>query len=118
MIVVVAVIALVCAAGVESLRSSLSRRFNLRAADAESKRADYVRGANGAANIVARCDARLAKDLTHDERILNTVYRRAAIEARDRGLRFANHFAGLKAKYERAARYPWLPVEPDPPPPE
>ncbi len=26
--------------------------------------------------------------------------------------------SGLRAKYERAARYPWLPVEPDPPEPE
>jgi hypothetical protein len=25
------------------------------------------------------------------------------------------HYENLKAKYERAARYPWLPVEPDPP---
>jgi hypothetical protein len=26
--------------------------------------------------------------------------------------------SGLQAKYERAARSPWLPVEPDPPEPE
>lgn len=30
----------------------------------------------------------------------------------------AEHAAALKLKYERAARYPWLPVEPDPPEPE
>lgn len=29
----------------------------------------------------------------------------------------ANHEARLAAKYERAARYPWLSVEPDPPEP-
>jgi hypothetical protein len=30
----------------------------------------------------------------------------------------ADHHASLARKYERAARYPWLPVEPDPPEPE
>jgi hypothetical protein len=33
------------------------------------------------------------------------------------GRRAAYHEA-LAEKYRRAARYPWLPVEPDPPPPE
>ena len=28
-----------------------------------------------------------------------------------------DYHAGLQAKYERAARYPWLPVEPDRPEP-
>jgi hypothetical protein len=30
----------------------------------------------------------------------------------------AGYYAGLWRKYEHAARYPWLPVEPDPPEPE
>lgn len=30
----------------------------------------------------------------------------------------AEYHAGLRRKYERAARYPWLRVEPDPPAPE
>jgi type II secretory pathway component PulJ len=30
----------------------------------------------------------------------------------------ADYQAALKTKYERAARFPWLPVEPDPPEPE
>ena len=30
----------------------------------------------------------------------------------------ANHHGRLRRKYARAARYPWLPVEPDPPEPE
>jgi hypothetical protein len=36
-------------------------------------------------------------------------------EAHERAL--ARHHDGLAAKYDRAARYPWLPVEPDPPEP-
>ena len=36
----------------------------------------------------------------------------------DRMMDRADHHASLARKYERAARYPWLPVEPDPPEPE
>jgi hypothetical protein len=36
----------------------------------------------------------------------------------DRMIDRAHHHASLARKYERAARYPWLPVEPDPPEPE
>ena len=32
--------------------------------------------------------------------------------------RMADYWGTLKSKYERAARYPWLRVEPDPPMPE
>jgi hypothetical protein len=38
-----------------------------------------------------------------------------------RGEQMADYHRKLRIKYERAARYPWLPVEPDPPeagPPE
>jgi hypothetical protein len=35
-----------------------------------------------------------------------------------RGEQMAAYHRELRAKYERAARYPWLPVEPDPPEPE
>src|SRR5262249_44783875 len=32
--------------------------------------------------------------------------------------RFIAYFESLETKYQQAARSPWLPVEPDPPPPE
>ena len=32
--------------------------------------------------------------------------------------RISGYHAAMARKYERAARYPWLPVEPDPPEPE
>lgn len=35
-----------------------------------------------------------------------------------RSRRLAGYHATLRRKYERAARYPWLPIEPDPPEPE
>jgi hypothetical protein len=34
------------------------------------------------------------------------------------GRKLADHYAALQAKYERAARYPWLPVETYPPEPD
>jgi len=41
-----------------------------------------------------------------------------ALEATARWGTKAAHYAALNRKYERAARYPWLPVGPDPPVPE
>ncbi len=35
----------------------------------------------------------------------------------DQAKRFAAYCSRLKSKYERAVFLPWLPVEPDPPPP-
>lgn len=35
-----------------------------------------------------------------------------------RGADLAAYHRGMRLKYERAARYPWLPVAPDPPMPE
>jgi hypothetical protein len=35
-----------------------------------------------------------------------------------RGEQMAAYHRGLRIKYERATRYPWLPVDPDPPIPE
>lgn len=37
---------------------------------------------------------------------------------RDKFAARAEYWTRLKQKYERAARYPWLPVKPDPPAPE
>jgi hypothetical protein len=39
-------------------------------------------------------------------------------QAAERWLELAARNNDLARKYERAARYPWLPVEPDPPEPE
>lgn len=36
---------------------------------------------------------------------------------RERATRIAESYARLRRKYEHAARYPWLPVAPDPPEP-
>lgn len=36
----------------------------------------------------------------------------------ERWIRYGEHYSRLAPKYDRAARYPWLPLEPDPPVPE
>jgi hypothetical protein len=41
-----------------------------------------------------------------------------ASDSADRSRRLAARYAAERLRYERAARYPWLPVEPDPPEPE
>jgi len=35
-----------------------------------------------------------------------------------RYFKYSSHHAAMKQKYQHAARYPWLPIAPDPPPPE
>ncbi len=51
--------------------------------------------------------------LEQTRRLLRESQDRQAVQARK-----LRRYARLKQKYEYAARYPWLPVEPDPPPPE
>ncbi len=41
-----------------------------------------------------------------------------ASEEAEKCLRWAAHWGALRVKYERAARRPWLPLEPDPPRPD
>jgi hypothetical protein len=43
---------------------------------------------------------------------------RRVLEAVAHTKKLADHHATLRRKYERAARYPWLNIEPDPPEPE
>jgi len=43
--------------------------------------------------------------------------RRSHHEAMARHSRFAEYYSDLATRYRRAARYPWLPVPPDPPEP-
>jgi len=41
-----------------------------------------------------------------------------AVEMVDYSRNRAAHHARLRVKYERGARYPWLPIDPDPPSPD
>jgi hypothetical protein len=89
--VLVAIAGLAMAVAIMARRSSEFRDLAEQQADAEQMSlayADDARGAGGDAQRVAR------------------------------GEQMAAYHRGLRLKYERVARYPWLPVVPDPPVPE
>lgn len=64
---------------------------------------EYDRNIN---NINIRINASIAVPDREYEQLIGSYRRKLA------------HSTALRAKYERAARYPFLPVAPDPPPPE
>lgn len=57
--------------------------------------------------------SRLVRDALEEDREASQARADAAAAARK-----STHFSKLSTKYERASRYPWLPVAPDPPAPE
>jgi hypothetical protein len=84
--------------------------------------------AHAANENLARVLQEMVEDEGKDERELEIAFgmspapepeavvkKRAADAAMNR--KTAEYHAALKRKCERAARYPWLPVQPDPPPP-
>ena len=80
----------------------------------------------------ARIHSRLEQDRAQDI----GAYQKTMLQLKRRGLKLSpgsdkrerafsdlalartRHHAAMTKKYERAARYPWLPVDPDPPEPE
>jgi hypothetical protein len=89
--VIVAITGLAMAVAIMARRSSEFRALAEQQADAEQMSlsyADEARGENGDKQRVAR------------------------------GEQMAAYHRELRLKYEHAARYPWLPVGPDPPVPE
>jgi hypothetical protein len=62
--------------------------------------------------------ARIAQSFKWTESLHRGLEARFQNNAQREAAKFAavaTHYAALVRKYERAARYPWLPVEPDPP---
>ena len=135
MMVVVAAIALVAAAGVESRRLyGLSRRYRARATE-YSRIEKWARefAKDGAERVVAASGhvhdteeflkkgaqrGRRMQELISESLELEKEYERLCRQGLQKWTARGQHAASLKDKYERAARYPWLPVEPDPPEPE
>ena len=63
-------------------------------------------------------DASAAGEMPEDHKAAIRMSAKDFREDAEQATRRAAYHASLKRKYERAARYPWLPVEPDPPPPK
>ena len=118
--VAVAAVAIVVAGALEVRRLQNLRRVYLGVAeDYESNsrtlRRDNVRS-HGDLHVRSHGDILLIKGIAGE--------RPASLQSRegkakmDRIAKGAAYCDQLRAKYERAARYPWLPVEPDPPGPQ
>ncbi len=128
LLVAVAIVALVCGAEALRRRRSIYRR----------EQSAWSRLKNWAARDVERYD-RWEEQSLRGMREMQALYERfreldGARRARDESRRqseeaaeyhgravreraLIQYYSRMEAKYERAARYPWLPVTPDPPDP-
>jgi Tfp pilus assembly protein FimT len=106
LLIVIALLAVLIAAGLEGARATRRAREYRQIAVAHAAFRDLSLGEAEAYRYVyihkAPADSRAGTDLLRSE-------------AKERAL--ARHYEALSAKYRRAARFPWLPVEPDPPQP-
>jgi hypothetical protein len=134
MMVVVAVSAIVIAGGIEGRRfHRFSKYYEARAVEAGLRAKIAQKSANEYVQEHAHLSAQFRntesqlKEFPNDPFLVDALSKDLAslkeLQANDaefikQSTRFAQYFAGLNRKYERAARYPWLPVEPDRPAPE
>jgi hypothetical protein len=58
------------------------------------------------------------RQITENLRVRGYIHAPGAGNENEKLRRFMDRYDTLKRKYEHAARYPWLPVEPDPPEPD
>jgi hypothetical protein len=74
------------------------------------------------ATFAMKADEYGRMSLAEYEAGLRVFYQRAFVDDPDATHkahhRLSEHYDGLSEKYRRAASHPWLPVEPDPPPPK
>lgn len=115
LMIAVGVVALMAAGGIESRRLyRLSSYYRSQAATA--KRAQMYRTSECVRWEMRVKERQAWVDRSHGEVGPDSFVRRA-IAIRDKVSRQVDYWKNLKSKYERAARYPWIPVEPDPPEP-
>jgi len=99
----------------------LWRHYQALAAMHASKEVNYVRQAQGAERRQDWCARQATIANLQSASVRGSTWERLATSsgaiAHDLR-RLAAHESRLKRTYERAARHPWLPVEPDPPEPE
>jgi Tfp pilus assembly protein PilE len=63
-------------------------------------------------------EARISQGFPFEDEIINEKLEKASVLGAELSRRRLEFHAELKEKYDRATRYPWLPVAPDPPEPE
>lgn len=136
MMVGVLLTALLTAGGMEARRlSRLTNYYRARGRDADNQYKLTRSAADDAASAHEECveqvrisDASIKRviDFAHTqerpflEAMLESNKRsvQSTRQAAEQMARHADHYRRLKQKYEAAARYPWRPIEPDPPPPD
>lgn len=131
--IVVAVVALLTGGGVGAWRlNRLSTYYRQRAIDAANNEARSNRDVAVERYFIRRTEEIIAAydnallyrlfgkriDFEHKIIQMHKEEIKSLAASRDSYLARANYNAELKRKYDRAAHYPWLPVEPDPPEPE
>ena len=113
----VAVVAVLLFAVVQLDRfRKLGVSYSRRAAELKSEEAYTRRNIQRTEVVIANIRARLEPADGKGEHRLRSLLD----EQRDQMARYAeyaHYLAELRSKYQHAARYPWLPVEPDPPEP-
>ena len=107
LLVVIALLAVLMAAGLEAARATRRAREYRQYAVAHAAFRDLSLG-----EAEQYRDAYNHGEWADDKEKTQLLQR----EAGERAL--ARHYDTLAAKYRRAARFPWLPVEPDPPQPD
>jgi hypothetical protein len=67
------------------------------------------------AKAIEKLDVINAKDIAES---IDGGTGRRDLRMTDQAVKWTAYYSSLKRKYKRAARYRWLPIEPDPPEPE
>lgn len=107
--IVVAIVAPVLAAGIEVRRLyGLARYYRQRAVAAAVLRNEYARRVKWKRGVIASREP--GWEFEQERKFLLTV-----IQKEDGRRRY---YSTLSSRYDHAARYPWLPIEPDPPAPD
>jgi hypothetical protein len=111
MMAVVLGVALLFWGGTEGRRLyRLSRYYSQRAAEDRQQEAAHL----DTLHLLEADGFRAEEDGTYSEKLAQSL----VIGFYERCVKRIPYHARQRQKYERAARYPWLPVEPDPPMPE
>jgi hypothetical protein len=119
LMIAVAVIAVVIPPGIEAQRlGQVSSRRQLLAAMCKGREDSLRSDAQRHATMLAAEEAQFAAaPMSAALRELRSQYIKERRGEREELNRKLDDAAALTRKYERAARYPWLPVAPDPPGP-
>lgn len=121
LMIAVAVVGLVAWGGIEVRRlGRLSSDYRRRASSAALVRSALLKIHTAAEKLAPVVQETLESTKRYDPDEVPAIEQRLAgiISDRDKSAVEIDYWSNLQTKYEHAARYPWLPLEPDPPAPK